>query len=60
MGVRRKVVKLNDVVGESKSPPGMKNRNESGDPRIVHRRAKRKSCIQQYFSYVYDDIVRGE
>ena len=51
--------------GESKSPIEMKNRDESGDPRIVHRRARWKSLIQQYFFfylkkkffYVYDDMV---
>ena len=53
------------VGGESKSPIEMKNRDESGDPRIVHRRARWKSLIQQYFFflfekkffYVYDDMV---
>ena len=35
--------KLNTVGGDSKSPIGMKNRDESGDPRIVHRKARWKS-----------------
>ena len=33
----------NDVGGESENPPGMMNRDESGDPRSVHRKAKWKS-----------------
>ena len=41
--VGQNVGKLNDVGGESKSPPGMRNRDESGDPRFIHRKAKWKS-----------------
>ena len=64
VGAGRIERKLNNVGGESKSPIEMKNRDESGDPRIVHRRARWKSLIQQYiflfeknFFYVYDDVV---
>ena len=48
VGAGRIERKLNNVGGESKSPIEMKNRDESGDPRIVHRRARWKSLIQQY------------
>ena len=60
VGAGRIEKKFNDVGGESKSTIGMKNRDESGDARIVHRKAKWKSWIQQYFFNVYDDMVRGE
>ena len=59
-GAWRNVGESIDVGGESESPPGMTNGDESGDPRIVHRKAEWKSWIQQYFSCVYDGIVSSE
>ena len=43
VGAGRIERKLNNVGGESKSPIEMKNRDESGDPRLVHGRARWKS-----------------
>ena len=43
------VGKLNNVGGESKSPPGMRNRDESGDPRIVHRKQSGRAKSNNIF-----------
>lgn len=40
LGGGEKIEKLNDVGGESKSPPGLRNRNESGAPQNCSQESK--------------------
>lgn len=63
VGGGRNVEKLNDVGGESKSPPGLRNRNESGAPQNCSQESKVEGLKPTIFfflsPYMYVSVVRG-